>query len=47
MAEIHVALIDGELMQIWECCEHCEHDEAENPYHTEPCFCQEGPDCDE
>ena len=40
---IYVYLTDDgvALGQAWACCEHCEHDEHENPYHTEPCWCQD------
>ena len=47
MHEISVSIIGDDLVQVWPCCEHCEHDEVENPYHTEPCWCQEGPAADE
>ena len=43
----HVAALDEGIVRMWPCCGHCEHDADENPYHTEPCWCQEGPEADE
>lgn len=37
-----VALIGDDLVEVWPCCEDCEHDQTDtSQYHTEPCeVCQ-------